>query len=234
MKRCPVCEKTWNDFDLTAYCDVHGVELQSIDPGRCNVFLNRLEDSFRDTNPVRESPFRAVRDEPSLNAEFEDLPDLPDVSGGRSLLTRPAVVGLGLLLIGAIFGASALLFREVNQFYTLVQFPGGAQGLKVGDNVFVLGRQSGQVRDVELLNRSECLVTLEIDGEAAKLLDTETVFYVWSDKFFMGKKCVKTLLGSGIDSRRLESNERVNGARAGPRLWRLILEHELGQIRAEL
>ena len=236
MKQCPVCEKTWSDYDATNYCDVHGIELEVIERhGGMNIFRDSLTEPFRATSARSVDGFTNGPQADGLwpADDAPDLPDEHDMDSGRPILSRPAVVGFGLVLLMGMVIASLLVFREVNKFYTQVQFPGGARGLKVGDNVYVLGRESGQVTDIKLVNRRECVVTLEIDEEAARFLDTETTFYVGSDKLFMGKKCVKTLLGSGTNSRQLDSGETVDGDGTGPSLWGKIIKNEVRQIMDE-
>jgi hypothetical protein len=210
LKHCPDCDRTYGARE--DFCQVDGARLISRDE---QIAFADAKNGFGGSQYARlDHGSDDTSIETPLGSAFGSDPD--DVFSSAPPRTRhdifPKTAVVGVLLVLIIVAVTGTLFtvRTAREFHLHVRFKKGAHGLKVGDNVYVYGRLSGEVIGIKLKSPTECLVTTRVQPDAAILLRQGTWFYVELENI-MGKKRLNTLESKDPDAPVLESGQVVQG-----------------------
>lgn len=112
---------------------------------------------------------------------------------------RPVWVGLFILIGTSFFVAVILLLGNINQTFktkmeVFTEFE-NVNGLKKGDNIWFSGVKIGTINEVEILDHSKVLVTLNIDIETRQFIKKDALAKVASDGL-LGNRIIEIVGGS--------------------------------------
>ena len=120
----------------------------------------------------------------------------------KNMITGVVIIGVILLLVGAIFFFEKVPFSKV--VFT-VQFK-DAKGLKAGDSVYVKGVKIGEVKDIGLDHQG---VSAKVMIDAERNIPDDSFFFIWPDKLISGNKCIQIKIGE--NTRSVKKGDIING-----------------------
>jgi len=132
-------------------------------------------------------------------------------------MSKSAFTGLIVLILTGVIVLLILCVYAFSSFSFCVEFD-DIKGLKVGDRVYLRGVDVGQVSDISMPVGSKVKTTLKIDKKYRKNLLSDADFFIRSDSFVLGKKCIQMHVND--ESSPLIQKKQVF---SGSRSWELYL-----------
>lgn len=132
-------------------------------------------------------------------------------------MSKNAFFGLVVLVLVGIVVLFILGMYAFSSFAFSVEFK-DIKGLKVGDRVYLRGVDIGQVSEISMPVGSGVRTTLKINRKYREHLKSDSNFFIKSDSFILGKKCI-TMHVHDESSPPIQKNQVFDGSHS----WELYL-----------
>lgn len=127
------------------------------------------------------------------HAEYKEFTGSDDDSKkSRKPVSRETKVGLGLVVLLVIVVVAAFYFRAMREFRFEITFEDG-HGLKVGDAVYCMGADIGEVADAGF-DDGRFVASIVTGQQVASEIREDSAFFVANDKILLNKKCVHIIV----------------------------------------